>query len=32
MISILVIGRITTVHTDFAGWRLTGFAGRGAPL
>ena len=27
-----IIIRITTVHTDFAGWRLTGFAGRGAPL
>ena len=27
-----IIIRITTVHTDFAGWRFTGFAGRGAPL
>ena len=28
--SVIII--LTLVHTDFAGWRLTGFAGRGAPL
>ena len=27
-----ILHYLTTVHTDFAGWRLTGFAGRGAPL